>query len=78
MPIFVWAAIAIAIVLLSAGAGTALWNETFASIINGPVGMIGAAGVVAVVVIAALKRSRTSEKHETIEPGDNKETDERR
>jgi lysozyme family protein len=62
MPIFVWIAIAIAILLIGGGAATAIVAEPVAEVINSPVGYAIAIALVALVGLVAWKHANDGRK----------------
>jgi purine-cytosine permease-like protein len=68
MPIFVWIAIAIAILLIGGGAATSMVTQPVAEVVNGPIGYAIAIGIVAVVAIVVWNKTRNSKNTDKEDP----------
>jgi purine-cytosine permease-like protein len=63
MPIFIWIAIAIAILLIGGGAATAIVAKPVADAVNGPLGYIVALGIVAILVVIVWNKTRNTNQN---------------
>jgi hypothetical protein len=57
MPLFVWIAIAVALLLIGAGAATGLVAAPVVSVLNGPLGYILAIGGIVMIAIAVWRKN---------------------
>jgi hypothetical protein len=62
MPLFVWFAIAIAILLIGGGAATAMVAQPVKEALNGPIGYLLTFGIIAIVAMVIWCKTRDQNK----------------
>jgi len=60
MPLFVWIAMAIALLLLGTGAATKLAAEPIAQFLGGPMGYVISGGFILIMAIAVWNKTKKS------------------